>query len=518
MKKFLAFILALACALSLMACGKKNNDDKPDPTPAPDPQPTVITAEFTHGYVDMKLDLPEGWSWEQVSDNGTDKTEGIRFYKTDDPTVSYTLLCWTGGYGICGTGVTSEEITLANGMKVWQHTEENTEKGTMVMADIFFEDVPGSYVASPSETMTTEVWNANRDALLSILGTAQIGRKSVSQQAAIDAAKAKIEANTLKIAEMERTRGENQQRIAAAEETIRSANAARMEKEAAIAKLGQDNRALTDERERMSGEMARLAERRTAAETELNDTNSKLWEEYQLTESEARSQCVPFESLTELRRSVTEVRGKIRGLGNVNVGAIEEYKEVKERYDFLKAQVTDVEKAKSELTKMIAELCSEMEELFTTSFKQINTHFQQIFRELFGGGHARLYLSDEANVLESGIEIEVSPPGKVIKNLSALSGGEQALVAISIYFAILNVNPAPFCFLDEIEAALDDVNVARYAQYLRRMTDHTQFIVITHRRGTMEAADVLYGVTMQEDGVSKILRLDLDNVSADLIT
>ena len=336
--------------------------------------------------------------------------------------------------------------------------------------------------------------------------------------AAIEAAKAKIEANTLKIAEIERTRGENKEKIAAAEETIRTANAARMEKEAAVARLGQENRALTDERERMSGEMARLAERRTAAENELNDTNTKLWEEYQLTAGEAKELCVEFESLTELRRSVAEVRGKIRGLGNVNVGAIEEYKEVKERYDFLKAQVTDVEKAKSELTRMIAELCSEMEELFTTSFKQINTHFQQIFKELFGGGHARLYLSDESNVLESGIEIEVSPPGKVIKNLSALSGGEQALVAISIYFAILNVNPAPFCFLDEIEAALDDVNVARYAQYLRRMTDHTQFIVITHRRGTMEAADVLYGVTMQEDGVSKILRLDLDKVSADLIT
>ena len=336
--------------------------------------------------------------------------------------------------------------------------------------------------------------------------------------AAIEAAKAKIEANALKIAEIERTRGENKEKIAAAEETIRTANAARMEKEAAVARLGQENRALTDERERMSGEMARLAERRTAAENELNDTNTKLWEEYQLTAGEAKELCVEFESLTELRRSVAEVRGKIRGLGNVNVGAIEEYKEVKERYDFLKAQVTDVEKAKSELTRMIAELCSEMEELFTTSFRQINTHFQQIFKELFGGGHARLYLSDESNVLESGIEIEVSPPGKVIKNLSALSGGEQALVAISIYFAILNVNPAPFCFLDEIEAALDDVNVARYAQYLRRMTDHTQFIVITHRRGTMEAADVLYGVTMQEDGVSKILRLDLDKVSADLIT
>ena len=190
MKKLLSILLALACVMTLAACGKKDDDHTTDPTPTPDPQPAVTTAEYTHGYVDMMLELPEGWSWENAGDNGTNKTEGIRFYKTDDPTVSYTLLCWTGGYGICGTGVTSEEITLANGMKVWQHTEEDTEKGTMVMADIFFEDVPGSYVASPSETMTTEVWNANRDALLSILGTAQIGRKSVSQQAAIDAAKA----------------------------------------------------------------------------------------------------------------------------------------------------------------------------------------------------------------------------------------------------------------------------------------------------------------------------------------
>ena len=189
MKKLLAFILALACALSLMACGKKNNDT-PDPTPVPEPKPAVTTAEVTHGYVDMALQLPEGWSWETVSDNGSDKTEGIRFYKTADTAVSYTLLCWTGGYGICGTGVTSEELTLANGMKVWQHTEEDTEKGTMVMADIFFEDAPGSYVASPSDTMTTEVWNANRDELLNILGTVQLGRKSVTMQAAMDAAKA----------------------------------------------------------------------------------------------------------------------------------------------------------------------------------------------------------------------------------------------------------------------------------------------------------------------------------------
>ena len=275
---------------------------------------------------------------------------------------------------------------------------------------------------------------------------------------------------------------------------------------------------LTDERERMSGEMARLAERKTAAETELNTTASKLWEEYQLTEAEAEKLCVPFANVADLRRQVAEVRGKIRALGNVNVGAIEEYKEVKERYDFMKAQVTDVEKSRTELNRMIAELCSEMQEMFTASFKEINRNFGAIFRELFGGGSARLYLSDENDVLNSGIEIQVSPPGKVIKNLSALSGGEQALVAISIYFAILAVNPSPFCILDEIEAALDDVNVTRYAQYLRRMTERTQFIVITHRRGTMEAADVLYGVTMQEDGVSKILRLDLENVSADLIS
>ena len=234
--------------------------------------------------------------------------------------------------------------------------------------------------------------------------------------------------------------------------------------------------------------------------------------------SDAQPLCVPFESAADLRRQVAETRSRIRALGNVNVGAIEEYKEVSERYTFLKNQVQDVEKSRTELTRMIAELSAEMQDIFTRSFAEINRNFGRIFTELFGGGTACLKLDDELNVLESGIEIQVSPPGKVIKNLAALSGGEQALVAISIYFAILAVNPAPFCILDEIEAALDDVNVARYAQYLRRITDHTQFIVITHRRGTMEAADVLYGVTMQEDGVSKLLRLDLEQVDATLVS
>ena len=336
--------------------------------------------------------------------------------------------------------------------------------------------------------------------------------------AGIEACEQRIRANELSIENIRRQREENRQRIADCEKAIQDANAARMQAEAETTRLAQENRTLTDEREKMSGEMARLAERRTAAETELNTTAAKLWEEYQLAESEAEKLCVEFSNVTDLRRQVAEVRGKIRALGNVNVGAIDEYKEVKERYDFMKAQVTDVEKSRAELHRMIGELCEEMRTLFSDSFKRINENFIHIFRELFGGGSARLYLSDPDDVLESGIEIEVSPPGKVIKNLSALSGGEQALVAISIYFAILAVNPSPFCILDEIEAALDDVNVVRYAQYLRRLTDKTQFIVITHRRGTMEAADVLYGVTMQEDGVSKILRLDLNNVSADLIS
>ena len=307
-------------------------------------------------------------------------------------------------------------------------------------------------------------------------------------------------------------------RIAAAEEAIRTATSQRMEQEGAAAKQAQRVRAVTDEREKMSGEMARLTERKATAETEYDQTIAKLWEEYQLTLTDAEGLCVAFDSAAELRRQVQEVRGKIRALGNVNVGAIEEYEEVNTRYETLRGQVKDVEGSKAELQRLIGELAGEMRRIFTESFGQINANFSRIFRELFGGGSARLSLSDENDVLESGIEIQVSPPGKVIKNLSALSGGEQSLVAISIYFAILAVNPAPFCILDEIEAALDDVNVTRYAQYLRRITDKTQFIVITHRRGTMEAADVLYGVTMQEDGVSKLLRLDLEQVDASLVS
>lgn len=343
------------------------------------------------------------------------------------------------------------------------------------------------------------------------------GQRSAELQANIQRLERANHENQRQIEEVKARKEQSAQAIKEKEEAIHQSAEKRMQLDGSISRQNQQVRSISDQREKMSQEMARLAERKAAAEIEYDQTIAKLWEEYQLTMTDAQELCVEFESVTELRRQVGEVRGKIRSLGNVNVGSIEEYEEVSQRYEFLSAQVGDVEKSKAELNKMISELSGQMKSIFTESFKEINGHFGRIFHELFGGGTAGLSLADPENVLESGIDIQVAPPGKVIKNLSALSGGEQALVAISIYFAILAVNPAPFCILDEIEAALDDVNVTRYAQYLNRITDKTQFIVITHRRGTMEAADVLYGVTMQQDGVSKLLRLDLNEVDATLV-
>ena len=306
--------------------------------------------------------------------------------------------------------------------------------------------------------------------------------------------------------------------IEAKEAEIRKATEQRLACQQAETQALARAREASDHREEMGREMARLAERKAAAESEYDATAAKLWDEYQLTVSQAEEVCVEFDSLPALRAQVADLRNQIRSLGSVNVGAIEEYKEVRARYDALRTQVADVEGSKNELTRMIAGLSGQMKEIFTDSFRAINENFGRIFAELFGGGEASLVLEDESDVLSCGIGIRVAPPGKVIKNLEALSGGEQALVAISIYFAILAVNPAPFCILDEIEAALDDANVSRFAQYLRRVSDKTQFIVITHRRGTMEAANVLYGVTMQEDGVSKLLKLDLEQVDATLVS
>lgn len=267
-------------------------------------------------------------------------------------------------------------------------------------------------------------------------------------------------------------------------------------------------RELSDGKEKYSREMTRLEERKISVQSSYDKIISDMAEQYNMYLSEAVELAVPVDDLLIVQRDLAEIKQKIRSLGNVNVAAIEEYKEVSERYNFMSEQLNDVETSKRELEKLIDELTDNMRRQFTESFNSINSNFKQIFVELFGGGHAELSLTDPDDVLESGIEIRVAPPGKVINNLSLLSGGEQAFVAIAIYFSILKLKPAPFCILDEIEAALDDINVTKYAQYLRKFTDTTQFILITHRRGSMDEADVMYGVTMQEKGTSKILRLE----------
>ena len=342
--------------------------------------------------------------------------------------------------------------------------------------------------------------------------------RRASLEESVAALAARSDACRAEIADIRQTRADSQTTIAQKEAEIREATQKRLARQQAETETLARARTAADSREEMSREMARLAERKAAAESEYDQTVAKLWDEYQLSVSQAEALCVEFDSLPALRAQVADLRGKIRALGSVNVSAIEEYKEVKARYDALATQVTDVEESRNELSRMISKLSAQMREIFTDSFRAINENFGRVFAELFGGGEASLVLEDESDVLSSGIGIRVAPPGKVIKNLEALSGGEQALVAISIYFAILAVNPAPFCILDEIEAALDDANVVRFAQYLRRVSDKTQFIVITHRRGTMEAANVLYGVTMQEDGVSKLLKLDLEQVDATLVS
>ena len=297
---------------------------------------------------------------------------------------------------------------------------------------------------------------------------------------------------------------------------IEKINADREQLEKRSAEIRTIERDKTSERETSGRELARLEERKINIQKQYDDIISKLWEEYELTRREAEDCAVEIDDSKQAQRRLNELKQKIRSLGNVNVSAIEEYKEVSERYEFMSAQVNDVEKSKKEIEKLITDLTKQMKEVFVESFDQINKNFTYTFKELFGGGTASLSLADPENILTSGIDILVHPPGKIVINLEALSGGEKALVAIALYFAIMKVRPAPFCVMDEIEAALDDVNVYRFAAYLRRMTDNTQFILITHRRGTMEEADVLYGVTMQDEGISKLLELRSSEVAEKL--
>ena len=262
--------------------------------------------------------------------------------------------------------------------------------------------------------------------------------------------------------------------------------------------------------------VAKLDQKRATSAMEEKQILDRLWEHYELSHSDAQAQRIELESVPKANRRIGELKRDITALGTPNIGAIDEFQRVNTRYTYLTDQRNDVEKAKGELQNIIGEITEEMTKIFAEQFKLLSESFQTTFQELFGGGTARLELEDEEDILGCGIEIKAQPPGKTLKTISLLSGGEKAFVAIALYFSILKVHPTPFCVMDEIEAALDDANVTRYARYMRTLAGRTQFIVITHRRGTMEEADVLYGVTMQEQGVSKILTINLNDMAKEL--
>ena len=306
------------------------------------------------------------------------------------------------------------------------------------------------------------------------------------------------------------------------EETCRQNEAAarlnqeKLDLEGLRVKATRESQTLNEELLRAEGEVSRLEQRKVSSSMEEKQLLDKLWETYELSHEAARQQRVEIESVPRASRRVADLKRAISALGSVNVGAIEEFQRINERYTYLTDQRDDVDKAKKELEEIIAGITGEMKDIFQREFTTINEAFGQTFLELFGGGKATLELEDPEDILNCGIEIKVQPPGKALKIITLLSGGEKAFVAIALYFAILKVRPTPFVVMDEIEAALDDNNVVKFASYMRNMSERTQFIVITHRRGTMEEADVLYGVTMQEQGVSRMLTINLNDVEKEL--
>ncbi len=313
-----------------------------------------------------------------------------------------------------------------------------------------------------------------------------------------------------------------EKKIIEVEENIKELDKNVLDSSGKIEKLKEDKILKTNKQEKLEQELidennilenvreqiSKVDLKKSKIQLELDQIINKMWEEYELTPNNVQN-IEKIDNPTEVQKKVNSIRSEIRELGSINVDSIKEYKELKERYDFMSEQRLDLETASNKLRKIIAEMTETMKRQFSEQFKVINKNFSEVFVELFGGGKAELKLLDEENILECGIEIEVQPPGKKLQNMMLLSGGEKAFTAIALLFAILKINPAPFCVLDEIEAALDDVNVYRFAEYLKKFVKDTQFLVITHRKGTMEAADTVYGITMEEKGISKLLSMQL---------
>ncbi len=323
----------------------------------------------------------------------------------------------------------------------------------------------------------------------------------------INEIKAKNENLMLSINDVKAQADELRQKASESNDAVTQKIEDRNELEKRSNELRAKEKATLTDKEKLSGDIVRLEERKANMKKEYDELGDMLFEQYELTKPEAQALGIVIDDMAEAKKRLHEIKVAIRGLGSINVGAIEEYKEVSERYNFLKEQTDDIEQSKKELAKIIDDLTSSMSEKFMAQFNKINTEFKTCFADFFGGGNGEIILEEPDNCLESAIEIKIQPPGKSVQNINLFSGGEKSLAAMALLFSVLKVQPSPFCIYDEVEAALDDVNVERFAKYMRRMTDKTQFISITHRRGTMEEADVLYGVTMQEKGVSKLLEL-----------
>ena len=427
----------------------------------------------------------------------------------------------TGGSSVKNSGILSRANELEKLRKQREKVAENERKcneelerarsnqaAVRYQLDMALEDQAElrSRVSSfEAEQRTTENNNHQLQLLLdSLTGDSDVRRS------AVEAADRQIEGFRQRLREKEQQLEADRETIRDIREEIDRIAKSKLELEGKRTRAEKEAQNRNAEILDLGNMVARLEQKKLAADMEEKQILDKLWENYELSHTTAEALRQPVESLPKANKEIADLRRQINALGTPNLGAIEEYGRVNSRYEFLSEQRDDVEKAKKELLDIIRDITGEMETVFLTQFKAIDAAFRETFLELFGGGKAALVLEDETNVLECGIEIKVQPPGKALSTISLMSGGEMAFVAIALYFAILKVRPTPFCVMDEIEAALDEANVSRYASYMRRMAGKTQFLVITHRRGTMEEADMLYGVTMQEKGVSTVLELDLE--------
>jgi len=427
----------------------------------------------------------------------------------------------TGGSNVRGSGILSRANELeklrAQREKMREsekHSAQELERGRAELASVRYQ--LDMCVEEQSE-LRSKISSLEAEKRATMSGSAQmklllesLSGDSAERQKTVDAFRERIADFDAHIREREEELRKLKEKADGIRQEIAEISKSKLELEGKRTRADKDAQARNAEILDLERRSARIEQKKLAADLEEKQLLDKLWENYELSHTAAQALRQPVESIPKASKAVSELRGKINALGTPNLGAIEEFERVNTRYEFLTEQRADVDKAKSELLDIIKDITSQMEEVFVERFKQIDDCFRETFLDLFGGGKAALRLEDENDVLNCGIEIKVQPPGKALSNISLMSGGEMAFVAIALYFAILKVRPTPFCVMDEIEAALDDANVNRYASYMRKMSDKTQFLVITHRRGTMEEADMLYGVTMQEKGVSTVIELDLE--------